>query len=590
MSVFCCWIRKHNNKKNPSAKIECAPSNTQSESIVSLMDRGAEIKVLESDDFLRSDMLGSGISSEVYLLERKSDHKKLAGKFFKGDVVLGDFIRETKILHSCSSACATIVNMVGYMTKPKCLVMEYYVHGSLSVALQEDRKNVNRGQKTEFIFLQRLSYILDMCKAVTELHQRNICHRDIALRNLLLSNDKKRVLLTDFSLSRVVSSPMMKQLTLTTIVPRESAPETLAKHTRKIGRKAFEREYSLKSDIWLMGTAMYGIIDRGYNEGQKWQKEPSGFPPDSKPSSDVFKRTDELWILILRCWCKTPEDRPQSWDLEDKVQRMLDNPLGVVNDQDAYLTKYSSPEPRLTAISNWETPDLSNIQSPYQLSTMGRLFENDMLSCRSLNLANPLSSTWDQESFNKGSHVKIMMGDKNKSMKNLSCVLPKLNESNEYLTPYRPALGNRGMRSDPSIGNSSASTLLDLNKNKSDPLAPLGKTMSDHLTPSPHLKVNKGWKFVKRLGSIASIFTNSVSSLNETSSPPERDGFYAPPLNASLVSITSPTNIAYCNNRHFFKIDPGELGSSQYILQPELETVKEQSSSTLLDIEPIKLK
>jgi len=579
MSIFCCCLRQHNSKGNSLESGECATTSTDDvedrDNIISQMDRGVEIQVLERDDFLRKDMLGSGISSEVYLLERKSDNSKVAGKFVNSKVGDMEFLRETMIMHSCSSTCATIVNMVGIMAKPKCLVMEYYVHGSLKVALKEDSRNVNMGMKTEFPFLRRLGYILDMCKAVTKLHQRNICHRDIALRNLLLSDDKKHVLLSDFSLSRVVSSAMMKQATLTSIVPKESAPETMRPQTITSGRK--EREYSLKSDIWSMGRTMYCIIDRGFNEGEMWQNLPSGFSAESKPSSDVFKRIDELWILILRCLKELPKDRPQSWDLEDKVQKLLDNPLDDANENDEYITTYSLPEPRLNS-SNYEHPEMSHIQSPYIFSTMGKLFENDlMLSYMSLNLANPFSSTFDQESFSKG-NIKNLMSAEKKPMKNQAFGNPKINTlqdqiSNEYLSPYRPTLTYKGT-SDPSISNTSGNTLILLNKNKSDPLAPLNKNKSDDLNHKSHLKPNRGWRFYKRLGSLASIFSTTVSSVNETSCQLQKNGLYCNPLQTSLVSLTSPTNIAYCGGRRFFNRSTGELGSSTNILQPELEPVR----------------
>merc|ERR1719320_261477 len=133
-------------------------------------------------------------------------------------------------MNSCSNVCSKIVNLFGITTKPRCLVMDYYINGSLDVALLEDDKNTKLGGKTEFPFLLRLGYILDMCKAISELHLRNICHRDIAMRNLLLSDDKKHVLLTDFSLSRAVSSALKTQSTITSILPKESAPETIGSH------------------------------------------------------------------------------------------------------------------------------------------------------------------------------------------------------------------------------------------------------------------------------------------------------------------------------------------------------------------------
>merc|ERR1719320_711317 len=185
-------------------------------------------------------------------------------------------------MKSCSNACATVVNLVGIITMPKCLVLEYYVNGSLDIALRKDKLNMKRGQKeSEFPFLRRLGYILDMCKAVNQLHQVNICHRDIAMRNLLLSDDKENVVLADFSLSRIVSSAIETQSTLTAIVPKKSPPETYRKNN-------WERHYSLKSDIWSLGVTMFEIIDKELDEFEDKEELPSGFSMQQLPPAGIF--------------------------------------------------------------------------------------------------------------------------------------------------------------------------------------------------------------------------------------------------------------------------------------------------------------
>jgi len=576
---LCCQHKRDVNVSKNSQKMTDNPGRIKErDCILSQIERGAEMKFLDIEDFSIKGLIGSGTFSEVFLLVRKKDKRKFAGKFFKEDVSTRDFVRETTITNSCSSACATIVNMFGIMTMPKCLVIDYHENGSLSAALQEDYKNVGCGQKTEFPFLRRLGYILDLCKAVTELHQRNICHRDIALRNLLLSDDKEHVLLADFSLSRVITSAMEKQLTLTAIVPRESAPETISKYNSSAGRNRYEREYSLKSDIWSIGRAMWGIIDRGFIEGQDWQHMPIGFPADSVPSTDVFNRIDEVWILILRCWRETPEGRPQSWDLEESIQKLIDNPLNDANENSEYITKYSAncvynTEP------TFEHPELSNSQSPHEYLSSGKLIMNDlMFSSRSLRLGNPVSSAnTDEETsntlqkINNCTRIQILMpGENARPMLNPIRGRQKSSHpdltSNEHLTPiWEPKLSYKG--------NASVASL-DLNRTSSK-IGQLNKNASAPLNPDSHLKVNRGWKIIKRLGSLTSIFSTSVSSLDGRSS--DRNDYYCPPLSCSYMS--SPTNIAHCNDRRFFRKNSGKLALER--AESELEPVRENSSSYL---------
>jgi len=556
--------------------------------IISEIDGGAEIE-LDIEDFVIKDLVGSGTFSEVFLLERKKDGRKFAGKFFKVEVCTREFIRETKIMNSCSHACSTVVGMVGILTTPKCLVLDYYVNGSLDVALLEDCKNVKRGMKTAYPFFRRLGYILDLCKAVTELHQRNICHRDIALRNILLSDDKEHVLLSDFSLSRVVTSPYDMHSTLTALVPEESAPETFARHGSPSTRQnKYGRVYSLKSDIWSMGITMYEIIDKRFCKGQRWKHLPTGFPAKSKPPNNVFDRINDLWILILQCWNERPEERPQSWYLEDRIQKLIDNPLNVGSEHGGYITRFSP----MNVVSSNEHPVLTISESNSPIWTGSKLLEQEqMLRSKSSKMGSPFSTILtDHESseslkkITKGLRMKMLSPVRKTwaKKKQKQCTTKRTNyeqSSLEHLAIFNPRTSFNGNTSSPnSVQNSSYLKIAQLNKTKSVPF-----------NPNPHLMVNRGWKFLKRLGSLSSLYSNTASAIEEISCTPERVQ-YCSPLTLSFES--SATNIAQCGGRHFFKNSPGELIAhekvdySEYLLTPELDTEEENSStSELYEIE-----
>jgi len=273
------------------------------QNIISQINKGTDLEILELSDFSLVELIGSGASSDVGLVVRKKDKQKFAMKFTNHELCTKEFINEATLLKSCSDVCSTIVNLVGIVPTPKCLVFEFHANGSLDQALKKDNFSVERGNKTEFPFLRRLGFISDICKAVHQLHRANICHRDIAMRNLLLSDDKKNVLLSDFSLSRVMSTALVTQSTLTTLVPTNSAPETVKERSiPKYGRENWERHYSLKSDIWCLGVTMFEIIEREELADIHWGKNmPSGFSKKRVPSTNVFNRMEDLWILILRC-------------------------------------------------------------------------------------------------------------------------------------------------------------------------------------------------------------------------------------------------------------------------------------------------
>jgi len=519
--------------------------------IISQIDRGINLDIFAMDDFTPNGVLGSGAFSEVCLLIRKRDKRKFAGKFLKGEIGTNEFVNEASIMKSCSAGCTSIVNLVGIITTPKCLVLDYYVNGSLDVALLQDIINTECGNETEFPFLRRLGYILDMCLAVEVLHRKNICHRDIALKNLLLSNDKEHVLLSDFSLSRKLNSATERQSTLTAIVPEKSAPETFKNSKRR------ERCYSLKSDIWSLGIVMFEIIDMELINVDKTPTLPSGFPTKRMPSKKIFNRMEELWIEIIRCWDEKPERRPQSWEVHERIDMLSQNPLNIATENEGYnmhfLEKpfpnagyhhkdpsyqscnlspgaYTDCTPMRRGVSVDETELSGNFTSE---STLGSILTGpespdgtDLLIMKEM-----------IDNFAKGHKLNIQVkGSKRSSIKQQEFRL--------------------NMSGDENVGN--------------------GHLLSPRGTPSPYLTKRgslNSWQrkmydqsiancqgtpsrsfimlgFLSSVGSCLSVFSPSLTSMEEASVI--SDGVqYCSPLSASFN--TEVTNIKYCGDRTFFQ-------------------------------------
>ena len=106
------------------------------------------------------------------------------------------------------------------------LLLEFHKNGALSEALEQDFESADDDQKSRFPILKRLSFTLDMVKAVNHLHSLNIVHCDLAMRNLLLSDDESYCLLSDFSLARVIGDELDKGNN--SLVSITSAPEVFS--------------------------------------------------------------------------------------------------------------------------------------------------------------------------------------------------------------------------------------------------------------------------------------------------------------------------------------------------------------------------
>jgi len=556
--------------------------------IISQIDRGINLDILEMDDFLPSRGLGSGAFSEVCLLIRKRDQGRFAGKFLKGVISTSDFINEASIMKSCSTGCKSIVNLVGITTSPKCLVLDYYVNGSLEIAFLEDDISMQRGNETEFPFLRRLGYILDMCHAVEVLHRHNICHRDIALRNLLLSNDKKHVLLSDFSLSRMMNSAYERQSTLTGIVPEKSAPETFKSNKTSLpGSERWETFYSLKSDIWSLGIVMYEIIDMEIINIDNTQRLPSGFPTKRLPSKKIFNRIEELWIQILRCWAENPERRPQSWEVHERLQMLSKNPLNIGHVNEGYKT-YSSDKTSPNLEYHFRDPNEQRCNLFPEVYTdctpMSRLSVDEIELSGSFMMESPMSSILaEQESpdgidhlivedmldrFAKGQKLRIQVnGNENSSDKQKRLRLNMCGELN---------VGNGHLllpTGTPSPNPNTFSPSIKFIKRRC--MNPSGRKMYGQSIPNYLRTSGRGFINLSQssLDSCLSLYSPSLTSLEEASMISEGIQ-YCPPLSASFRS--SATNIKYCGDRHFFSNIAQNItpeGEAENLLNQDLEVL-----------------
>jgi len=531
--------------------------------IVSQINQGTKLDILEMGDYTPVEVVGTGTSSDVWSVVRKRDGQKFAMKFLKHEISTREFINEATLLKSCSNLSANIVNLVGITTTPKSLVFDFYANGSLDQAFKKDNFLVARGNNTEFTFFRRLGYILDLCKAVHHLHRENICHRDIAMRNLLLSDDKKHVLLSDFSLSRVVSTALVTQSTLTTLVPIKSAPETiLEKKGSKYGRENWESYYSLNSDIWSLGVTMFEIIEMEELGDIDWGKKmPRGFSEKRLPSTKVFNRIQDLWILILRCWNKRPQDRPQIWNVHEQIEKFLAHPWYVRSENDGYIrapnihgTSYGSTFDNQKFQSSW-----SGMSADY-VSMYADSQDEQCPESGYLNLESPM-----------GWHIADQ-------------------DSSKIITPsevidFPPQLSSVGIRSDKEIGAWSLNTqMLQSPERYRDNRINDESNCNMHLSPPSRNSCRKvstytrrlnrehqqsmnfrsrwnisdalisntpgtGLRFLKRLDSVSSFTTNYTSSEFEGSMYKDRVE-YCSPLPVSFNS--TPTNTRYCKDRQFF--------------------------------------
>ena len=142
------------------------------------------------NDFRIMESIGKGSFASVYKVVRKSDNKVYAMKRVKINKMskkeISDALNEIRFLASIRQK-----NIVGFLEAflendetELCIVMEYCGCGDL--ASKVERYKRRKAYIDEDVIWR---YLIQCLKALSHLHEKNICHRDLKVQFLKYSDD-----------------------------------------------------------------------------------------------------------------------------------------------------------------------------------------------------------------------------------------------------------------------------------------------------------------------------------------------------------------------------------------------------------------
>jgi len=220
---------------------------------------------------------------------------RVALKFCHNGGKIDEFMREANLMISLPPH-PNVVRMYGVSidgTQP-IIVMEYCAGGSLDKLLYDKGLPISNEQK--------IRWVHEVAEGMCHLHKYNIVHRDIAARNILLSEPypNGHLKISDFGMSRVLQQNIEGKTMNKTGPVCWMAPESLKNQV-----------YSKKSDVWMFGILVYEIVSRQEPHINIDPKNVAILIRDNylRPESPR-DCPEKLKQLMEMCWNKQPEQRP----------------------------------------------------------------------------------------------------------------------------------------------------------------------------------------------------------------------------------------------------------------------------------------
>jgi len=203
--------------------------------------------------------LGSGSFGEIIKCKKNSYNNRYSNTYAcklmkspKKQIEL--FNDEYKLMKKIGSH-RNIVKLVDiYNQSPYVIVLEYCKYGSL---LNQLIKRYNKKPNILYNFkTQRgktnYSILNDICNGLSHLHKKNIIHRDLSARNILLHSNKNAKI-SDFGLSKKLNDTALYYIdeNRDKLAIKWMPPEVICKIFYK------------SSDIWSLGNIIYEIANNG---------------------------------------------------------------------------------------------------------------------------------------------------------------------------------------------------------------------------------------------------------------------------------------------------------------------------------------
>jgi serine/threonine protein kinase len=194
----------------------------------------------------------------------------------------------------------------------KYIVTEFISEGNLQSFMMKQKR---------FDLRDLISLSMNAAAGMNYLEKQGKVHRDLALRNLLITitngDPKYLVKVGDFGLSRNTEKGVVKGDDKDVAI-KWTAPEAIE-----------SRKYTFKSDVWSFGVVMWEIFSIGklpyphFDNRETLQKVKEGYRlPRPTAEDGGVDCPDTIYKLMLDCWSENPNQRPSFSDLLTSLENI----------------------------------------------------------------------------------------------------------------------------------------------------------------------------------------------------------------------------------------------------------------------------
>ncbi|PRP76091.1 tyrosine-protein kinase Fer [Planoprotostelium fungivorum] len=230
---------------------------------------------------------------------------------------MAKFKEEIRLLHGLNHP--NIVNLYGIFSKEEQLymVLEYAEMGALDSYLRTVRK------AEELTEIDLVTMVFDIVKGMVYLQTKNVIHRDIAARNMLLDTNR-RVKISDFGLSRESDAYQLKSKQ---IPYKWTAPEVIRNGTS-----------TMQSDVWSFGVCAWEIFSFVPYKMMD-NRQAVEYVEEGKRMEKPTRCPDEMWQIILTCWSHKPESRPNFVTIRKQILELYGESLKEVKSTSSHVVQ-----------------------------------------------------------------------------------------------------------------------------------------------------------------------------------------------------------------------------------------------------------